>query len=135
MPVITGMRIATNECFEVEDSANCLTPDDLLNRQVVRIPAAALIDSQCSLIRVGKLNHLVGLSSRQTKRFFRDHVLARTQHLHRDIGVGIGGGRDYHDIYAWILRDLRKFSAGPHTRKSLAVACSTFLIAIPGKRI
>src|SRR6266480_3864559 len=81
MPVVAWMLIATNKCFDMEHFAYSFALKNFLNCQVIGVPAPALIDGQCSLVVISKLDQLICFSSGQTKGLFRDHMLSCAQHL------------------------------------------------------
>src|SRR6266487_714572 len=120
MPVVAWMLIATNKCFDMEHFAYSFALKNFLNCQVIGVPAPALIDGQCSLVVISKLDQLICFSSGQTKGLFRDHMLSCAQHLHGDSSMSVRWSRDYYNIYIWIFCYLRKVSAGTRLWESLA---------------
>src|SRR5205807_10093141 len=57
VPVVTGVRIAANECLHMEDRANGTSLHDLLDGEIVGVPATALVYRERELLLFRKLNH------------------------------------------------------------------------------
>ena len=74
VPVVTGVRIAANECLHMEDRANGTSLHDLLDGEIVGVPATALVYRERALLLFRKLNHSISFGRGEAEWLLRNHV-------------------------------------------------------------
>ena len=98
VPEVAWMRERSDERLVVERLTDRASAHEPLQRQVVSVPAAVLIDRQHPVCRISCVDHLVGLGRREAERFLDDDVLAGGDRPQRPLGVTARRRRDDDEI-------------------------------------
>src|SRR5438876_1118624 len=72
VPVIAGVRIATDECLHMEDRANGTSLHDPLDGEIVGVPPTALVHRERAPPLFRKLNHGISFGRGEAEWLLRD---------------------------------------------------------------
>jgi len=101
-----GGTVSVKMGVELNDAAEDIVLDEVLDGQKVRVPPAVLVDADEALVLFGDGNELVGLGGGGNEWLLRQDVLAGLEHGLCEFEMVVGRGRDDDDFNVRVCQEL-----------------------------